>query len=348
MTRNEAYQALADLITKGFLAMGVEMAGKPYIFKTINDKEYQLARLYARNESEFNLWYFAFSTFMIDDICVLGDTRGSLIRDIKEFFANTPSPLMVHTMEALTKLRMTSFEVLKFLEGFSYTNMSRNTWRAISGSPCRPEFTGIPGTDSIGLCAHQESWVRINRMLDDEETYNREFSNALLIASATNPKGVRSLRSRYDMNVENAKTRREKLAVDGSREAKKAWTPDGWAASTDTTEDLLAELDRQISGVKDKHDIFMENYMKNLKERAMSKERAVAKKIEELREKNADMPMIEGSQRVLTSEEMQELMNKRGRPKYVAALKSEEHVNPEDKKRFINKIGARILTPKVN
>ena len=164
----------------------------------------------------------------------------------------------------------------------------------------------------------------------------------MLIASASNPKGTRSIRSQHDSSIKMIEDRRKKLAKEGFIDVKK-WSEDGWAASVDTTEELVAELERQMTGVKDKHDLFMEKYLKQIKDVTEKKTQDAEESIKKYRE-NYDNVFIEGTQRELTKEETQELMKKRQTT--VQEVSSEEETSPEDKNKFYKKIGARVLTPK--
>lgn len=40
---------------------------------------------------------------------------------------------------------------------------------------------------------------------------------------------------------------------------------DSWSAPVDTVTDLVSELERQMVGIKDKHDIFMEKFYDSLR-----------------------------------------------------------------------------------
>ena len=349
MTRKEAYQALVDLITKGFLTMGVEMAGKPLVFKTVNEKEYQLIKLYAGLPdspgygAEFNLLFLVFSLLMFDGYYVLGN-REEKLKEYRSFFAGLPDRVCSKVLRELNTIRATSFEAVKFIEGYCYTSDSRSTWKTLGGnSPNRDEFTGVPGTGRLGLNVHQESWMYLNRMLDDEEAYNTQFSMAIMVASASNPKGARTIRSKHDSNMQLTEDRRIKLSLEGHIDAKQTWRPDGWAASVDTAEELLAELDREMTGVKDKHDLFMEQHIKNMRDAAEKRVKEAAARIEKFRELNADVPEIEGSQRPLTPAEVEKFI-KSQKKSGIARLPGEDLSPDEAREKFINKIGSKILT----
>jgi hypothetical protein len=196
----------------------------------------------------------------------------------------------------------------------------------------------------MGMTIHQENWVRINKFLDAEEEYNKDYSMAIMIASASNSKGARHSQGVHDSHIKSSEERRQKLADLGSMDnVKKIWTPDGWAVSTDTAEELVAELERQMSGQMDKHDIFMDNYFKKMRAEAEKKASEAEARIKEYREKHNNV-FIEGSSRALTVEETRELLSKKTVSTIVAP--SEESVTVTDKDNFYKKIGTKVLVGK--
>lgn len=350
MKKREAYQNLSDLIYKGFLAINVHIADDLFVFKTINEKEYDLIKIYSGNPNEesysnrFNIVFIVFSLLSINGFYVL-DKRDSLFEEILDFFSEMPSPLRNKIITELNKLRKESYISMSFLEGFSYTGTSRRRWRVIGNKyPNREELTGFPGSSNIGLNMCQENWVSLNKMLDEEEKYNHEFSLAVLIASASNPKGARGIRARHDASVQKINDRRKKLAQLGTVE-KTTWTSEGWAAPVDTAEELVEELMRQIEGKKDRHDLFIEEHMKKIREEAEKQAKENEEKIEELRKKREEEGIgtaVTGSHRVLSPEESKKLESKKSNNLMIVG--SEDMASEEEEKRYFNKIGSKVLT----
>lgn len=337
---------MSDLIYKGFLTMRMKIAGEDFVFKTVNEKEHNLIKLYSGFSDKgyavrFNLNYLAFSLLMAEGKNFLIN-RNDKIKKCYDFFGQFPYQLHNRIMEELIQLRDIAFDCVSYVEGFSYTEQSRRRWNI---SNKLNTFSDFPGSKNLGMNAYQESWILINRMLDDEETYNKDFSLALLVASASNPKGVRSVRGRHDATIQRTEERRKKLARKGSHE-KRAWTPEGWAAPVDTAEELVAELMRQMDGKKDKHDLFIDDYMKKLRERAEEQTRQAEERIQKLRErreKEGDIPAITGTQRILTAEESEKLNRKSNN---LMIVKSDEVADKKEEDRFYQKIGSRVLTGK--
>lgn len=349
MNKKEAYRLLSDLIFKGFLTMGMEIEGNSFVFKTVNEKEYDLIKTYSGFSSntdyvnKFNLNFIIFSLFLINGESLL-ENREKDYQKYYDFFSNLPYNLYLKIMEELINLRNLAYDTTDYLEGFCYTDHSRKKWGFIYNTyPNREECTGILGTAKMGLNLYQENWITINRMLDDEERYNQDFSFALLVASSSNPKGARSIRSQHDTQIQRMKEKRQKLAKKGSR-SKQAWAPEGWAAPVDTAEELVDELMRQMEGRKDKHDLFVEDYLKKLREKAEEQARQAEERIAEIRKRRAkegDMALITGIQRIATDEEMNKIAKKSNN---LVIVQSDEIADKDNEERFLKKIGSKVLT----
>ena len=347
MDRDEAYASLSDLIFKGFLTAELNLDGELLILKTISDKEYDLIKVYSGKPNQhsyqvrFNIYFLILSLFMLNNKNMLCEREKNL-SELFDYFINLPNNLVKKMLSKLDELRVASYASLNYLEGFSYTGLSRSAWKVLSGNfPCRTEFTGIPGTTNMGLNVHQGSWILINKALDEEDNYNRDFSLSLMVASASNPKGCRHTRNQFDSSKKMSDDRKNKLAKEGFIDVKK-WHSEGWAAPVDTAEELVAELQRQMTGVKDKHDEFMENYMDQIRLQAEKKTKEAEDRIKKYQESH-DNVFIDGDSRAMTLAEMNELKFKKT-PTTVSA--DEEILTPEDKNKFYSKIGAQVLTAK--
>jgi len=346
MDKDAAYRILSELIFKGFLCSGVTLENNFFVFKTINEKEYELIKYSCGNPDDknyvnrFNIYFLIYSLFMLNGKNILL-TRNNDIESLYEFFKELPKTIHSNILKHIVDLRNDTFDATKYLEGFSYTDTSRAHWKTAKGLIASPDlYTGIPGISNLGLNIHQENWSIINKALDEEERYNQFFSMALLVASASNPKGTKQIRSRHDSQLKNVEDRRKRLAEAGYIDVK-AWRPEGWAAPVDSAEELVAELERQMEGKKDKHDVFMENYMKKLRENAQARVKEAKEHIERAKALHGDDNVfITGEHRVATPEELSKAAVKKST---LVKVHGEES-SAEDKDRFIKKVGGRVLT----
>lgn len=350
MDKEQAYTVLSELIFKGFLVAELSIDGKSLIFKTINNKELENIRILAGSQKSltytprFNAYYLAFSVISAEGVNFLNN-REKNINDMYKYFLEIPMVLFKRILEKTSGLRNDALLASKYLEGFCYTSKSRNFWKINKGLPVNRHFlTGFKGTSELGLNVFQENWTFLNRSLDAEEEYNNQFNMALLIASATNPKGSRKIRNQHQGQMKNVEARRKRLAKEGFIDERK-WHADGWAAPVDTTEELVAELERQMKGIKDKHDIFMENYMQKLKEQTDKRAKEAEARIKRAREGMEDI-YLTSTQRELTSEETKEMIKNRKQRSTVNTA-SDSQTSESDKQRFLNKVSGRVLTGSV-
>ena len=123
--------------------------------------------------------------------------------------------------------------------------------------------------DVVGTSLAGEAWARGNRMLDIEEDSLPQWDHTFYVASTQSPKGAKEsstrLKNRHDMMREE----RESLVMYGSMEnrdnvlkirRKNGETP--WTSPLTTGKDLVDELNRQMRGEKDKHDLFVAEYFR--------------------------------------------------------------------------------------
>jgi len=349
MLRDDAYHYLADLIYRGFLFINVSLNGESFIFKTVNEKEYNIIKIRSGfidspiYNTKFNINYMIYSLFMAggENVLSIKEEKYNVLYD---FFLNMPTLLFNKILEELMKLKDIMIDVSGFMEGFGYTDQSRVMWKLLSGRlPYESSFTGISGTDGLGLNPYQEHWIRLNQVMDEEEEYGQKFSLALLVASASNPKGVRKMRSLHDASMLTTREKRKKLAKEGHID-RVSWSDQGWAARVDTAEELMAELNRQMSGLKDKHDNFVDDYLKELQERSEKHALEEQKKFDESRKRHEGEPGITVGQRALTPEEVEKMMPKKANN--LVIVKSDEEATPDEVGRYYRKISTRVLTSK--
>ena len=350
MDKNEAYPVIEQLLFKGFLVSGMDVLGERILLKTINRKEFDLIKYFSGDEEtkdymiRFDAYHFVYSIFAINGENILPE-RYKRSSALYEQFINLPLKFFSNADKELGDLRWKMYESLKFLEGYSYTDTSRSRWLSLCGNmPSREEWSGIPGTSELGLNVHQETWIRMNRILDSEQEYHKDFNLSAMIDSSNNAKGVKKMRAHYDTEWESLQRKRKELARAGYIDKKEVDPEQMWAPSVETREELVEELERQMEGKKDRHDVFMEKFLKKVEDDADKKTQEIQRRVDENNKKLTDVEFLTVSQRALTAEEMVKL--KKRKEGYVMSVDDEGYVEADKKERFLKKINHRILTAK--
>jgi hypothetical protein len=318
MRVEKAYRNIEAIITFGFLHKGLRYKNNIIILKTITDKEYQLIPFYTTYENLDSVLYrLAFSTFMINGYNFLVD-RNETIPELFSFYNELSTVSLNKIMDASNKVYNEYIESLEFLEGFCYTDRSRALWKILSGKDVttKGSYYGIQGTENLGLNSAQESWIVINRQLDSEEDYNTQFRLSLMIASSFSGKGAQKIENSYEAHLKELEELRADIAKyghDRNRWINQQKERNGWGYIAKTREDLVRELNREMSGDKDKHDAYIESWIQKQKNQAELAEKEAERKRKEFRNKlnnDINFSKIEYS-RAATAEEIANLDKKR-------------------------------------
>jgi len=265
-----AYSFIESILTQGFLSLGLKCGDNFIVFKTLTEKEYRNLKYLCPvgDEKLEKIIRLSLSTFMINSENMLIN-RNDKIEVLKDFYSNLPLMAIKLLLDNITTLHTKYISSLRYFEGFCYTDKSRYLWKTLSNSdPTTCSFSGIEGTENCGMNLVQENWVNINNKFDEEEIYERDFNLSLMISSSMNPKGSKAISISYKNSRDEIEDVRSQIAHYGydkkryveERKASK------WSKPIKTREDLVRELEKQIRGEKDHHDLFIEQWVKNKKE----------------------------------------------------------------------------------
>lgn len=311
MRVQRAYNILSNLVSQGFDTVGLSLPEDEIILKTLNKREYQLVRFLGGKSLgiSFKAARLAYGTFMVNGTNVLAD-RPRNIEDLYSFYLSLPSTMFYKALKVLSQLERASREAQECLEGFCYSPQSRSAWLWAKGSvPCSDSLTGILGTGMLGLNDAQRYWMTLNTALDKEEEDSKMWSHSMFVASATNPDGVKKATISMDQGRKMAREEREELfrygnafrrrALKGIRERKR------WSSEIRTSEDLVRELNRQMTGDLDKHDQFMKGWYERKRLEHEESLRQKRERAEELRRSSPRRQLLEQSMAV-SEQEMQD------------------------------------------
>lgn len=288
------FRDLISLLEPGFLQSDVSIADDKLTMKTINFREMRSSGELAKEESRLVVYLLFFSIYKFNDDNVLY-LREDLRDNLLEFLMGLPADKLSRLKKELLVLNDRKAEAGCLLEEFIWSYESRSLWTQFNASGCDVEkITGIKGLKDMGWNDEQRVWVRANIELDKAETTENQFEVAKLIGSFINPKAAKRLdmmEEQYDSDMSDMKDRGVTVLKPGSESA----------------EALVEELNKQMSGQKDSHDLMVEKYEKQMME-------DLKKKAEEKKAVQKD-PMgkglLEGGDQVVSIEAYMEEMKAR-------------------------------------
>ena len=341
MESDQAYPVIERIITQGFLTAEVRVNGSYVVLKSMTDRESSMLDLYRdRKDALTDLTCkLSFCTFSVDGESML-DTRSEAVPRLMKLYADAPTSMVSALNGAIKQVSEHYYDVLEFLEGFCYTDKSRYLWRVYK----EDGLLSFPGARVAGLNAVQENWAFVNRQMDEEDEYGKQFHLFLMVASSMNSKGAKAISRNYDSQreeLEDLRSEIRKWGYDKKRieeEQKRA----EWTAPMRSREDTVRELYRQMRGDKDKHDLFIDKWMERQRARAEEMKQRATNRSREFRESMQADPMsldVEDS-RMATPEEIEALSSApmAYTSKYMSAF---ERAGQDD--RFIKKISTRVI-----
>lgn len=299
MDIQKAYRVLYDTVSRGFDTVGVSYGSLSINFKTLTPHERDMIAFYSlgRGLDYYRSCRLAFSVFTLNGENMLLN-RESHIKNLTDFFYSTPKDLFEVYEEVTYRLQRRLERYSMLSEGFSYSPRARYLWKERRGQPLpKEDLTGIAGTNALGKSHISEVWSLINMALDTEEEESREINRVMFLASSNNPKGVKKIRANMDTQNEMKENERKSLIEFGSEAHKRIikhqnMSADQWSSELLTVEDIVEELERQMHGVKDKHDLFMEDYFEKVRLEKEKEKEERQKQLEELRRNRAPDPEV--------------------------------------------------------
>lgn len=311
---DKSYHILDRAVSSGFDYIGVELLGHKYVLKTLTSLEEEAIRIrsYGSGSHGSICWVLSFGTYMVDGKDYLSNRWTTDNLDtLYALYSGMPYILVTALHSALLDLSRRLDQAYNMFQGYMFSQGSRSRWITFSKSH------GKWGLDmrldsTIGTSIAREYWVRGNSALDSEEEASPGWDQALFLASAQNPKGAKESASKKDGRKKMIDEERETLSRYGSLANRdiilKIVKHERWTAPLATQQDILDELFRQMRGERDKHDLFVNEYMVKQAERRAAAENVREAEAAEYRRKlrESRAPREEG-QREASAEEVEAL-----------------------------------------
>lgn len=285
------YSDLENLLFKGFIPLKLKIANVNFVFKNLNEIEYERVAMMSgiKEDSQyianFHANYLFYSIYMVDGMNMLS-RREEFYEDFFSTIKSFPTVFFKIVFNHLEKLVQKSTECSKLVEAYSYENESRFNWECRKSLPLNSTlYTGIEGTEKLGLNQFQNYWTVLNKREDSKDKFETEYSMFKFLASFTDSKTVKKIDAQDKAKKDDENNRREKIKREGTD-----YKPNVEYVNKadDGTDAILEELERQILGKdKDDHDKIIEEYESGLRKNMLLQMQEL-KRIKEERRKQLE------------------------------------------------------------
>lgn len=261
------YRDVEPMIFRGFITLPVTINGVDFVFKSLNQHEFDLIQLVCGSNTSSQRFYdlfLAYGVFMIDGQMVLRD-REQHLPEISAAFRSMSRKAREKIIRALSEVNRRATAAVALTEVYVYESTSRFRWAQLRGLDLTlPSVTGIAGTSELGMNWAQLIWRALNHYQDQHERREQDWEHAKFIGSCLAGKGIskiyqkdadRRLKERQERDARRERVIRHVLfgePLDSLDEA-------GQITIVARTEEELAEqLERSLRGEKDWHDLVVE------------------------------------------------------------------------------------------
>jgi hypothetical protein len=274
----EVYKDVEPLLFRGFLHVPADINGISFVFKSLNHHEFEMLTLMVpqgeatrATVQKFYSLFLAYGVFMVDGVNILSD-RERHIPKIVEAFDSMNDGVKGKIVRHLSEINRRANRAVTITESFALEVLSRLRWAQLKGVDLTSTaVTGLEGTQRLGLNWAQLTWRAMNHYEDLRETSEREWENAKFVASAMAGKGMNRVHSqdrrRRDKEREDRLERRDRIlrfALLGEpMESENKGAP---VMVARTVEELTTQLEKDLKGEKDWHDLVVEAHERRAQE----------------------------------------------------------------------------------
>jgi hypothetical protein len=285
----EVYRDVEDLLFHGFLTQSCEVNDVEFVFKTLNHHEHELIRLTGGYDEKGSptkrFWsqFIAYSTFMVGGINILPERNQWIPRLTKEYGEIILSVKM-KIVRYLSELNRRARKAITLVECYALEKYSRYRWlQVLNTDMTSPSITGIAGTDQLGMNWGQLTWRAINRIDDLRDILEQQWEHAKFIGSCSAGKEIQKVYTKDSERRRQERTEQlsrkdavlrhvllgEPLHDKALHKAGAVWV------TAQTVEDLAQQLQSDLRGEKDWHDVVVDTYENRMKDAQKAKEEQV-------------------------------------------------------------------------
>lgn len=275
----EVYKDVEPLLFRGFLWQSAMINDTHFVFKSLNHHEFdQLSMLEmgvpASKAAQQRLYsrLMAYGVVMVDGINILPN-REQHIPNLMEMFEKLGKTAREKVIFHLSEINRRASRAVILCEAYAMESISRLRWSQTKELDLTSTaVTGLLGTERLGMNWGQLTWRALNYFEDSKDNSEKDWENAKFVASAMAGKGMSKVhsqdRQRRKREMEERGQRKDKIlrfAVLGEpidRDTKRQVIH-----VARTVEELATQLERDIKGEKDWHDMVVDQYTQQMLDR---------------------------------------------------------------------------------
>jgi len=285
--RRFIYRDVEELLITGFLSHRVQVGRLDISLRSLSPGDlFLLNHRCGRNPGNkvWKVWVVATGIWMVNGFCLLEEPHA--VNRMHRIVRGLPEPTIEILFSLVMGLYNRTTTALHRTEAFCYEPYSRSLWRMCGRNTSSDKMTGIPGGERLGQNYVQRTWVAFNLGEDARDEMLHRWNAAKLIASASSPKGVRSLNAADERLHQREEDRRRqvieavvrKILYGEEEEQEKAsgsWKVQVQGQSVDVPAVKVAKTDAEledqfrawVAGEKDWHDIVVDTYKERIRQR---------------------------------------------------------------------------------
>lgn len=327
----DIYKDVQSLLFRGFISVPAEINGVLFQFKSLNQHEMEMLRFICPDEKatqRFWSLFLAYGVFMVDGVNVLPD-RERAIPKIADSFSEFTPPARQKVVRHLSEINRRASNAVILTECYAMEKYSRYRWYQLRGQDMtQTSVTGIPGTSNLGLNWAQLVWRALNSLEDNREQNEHSWEEAKFIGGCMAGKGISKV---YQQDSRRKAKEKEEQIARKDRilrqvllgEKFEGDLVEGGAVKivASSTQDLAQQLERDLRGEKDWHDLVVDEHEARARA-AQESRQAQLEEIARMREAEfGGKSLLGGSDmRGLTFEQVNDRIMKRAQAQTVSDL----------------------------
>lgn len=271
----EVYKDVEPLLFQGFVTTSATIQGLSFVFKSLNHHEFGRMNMILKpvdplGYHKYHSLFLAYGVLFVDGVNVLKN-RDDQLQDLSNFFENVHKEVRQKVILHLSELNRRATRAVILTEAYSIESRSRLRWTQVRGLDLTStSVTGFEGTTTLGLNWGQLTWRALNNIEDSKEVAEREWENAKFVASSMAGKGMSRIYSqdkrRRRGELEERVARRERLIRYALLNEPLEGAPRGPVKVARTVGELVAQMERDLSGEQDWHDKVIEAHERRLQD----------------------------------------------------------------------------------